>query len=401
MIRKDNQEQCQNILFQLQKDINNILKKVENKILIPELDLRNEHIQQELAKQIALLQRLGEYISRIQKRRWNNIPDCLTLESKLNAANLAVCFLLMGNTENIILAKNIRYDIEYFLNRKKFLGFSINLFTRSLRELPTPTKVLLGLTCAFPIYTVSLLGLGVFANIATACEQNLAPCPFPSQNSNSDSPSLKENTAQKVPKPERWANYKLITMVALAGAFGSIVSILIRLQDYKDRDEYRGSITPIIVGFAKPLIGTAFGVFVFAVISSKIISFPLIESFLKESDQNYYFFFSMAFIVGFSERLDNDIVERVGGGFGLQKSAEKIREEVHQSTEDIHQATDYVRSTAPEFKEMVQDARQILPEVKEVVEDIKDSTTNESAIAASESSQEHSSQTEPSDRKPA
>ncbi|MDF5717644.1 MAG: hypothetical protein PUP93_28205, partial [Rhizonema sp. NSF051] len=76
------------------------------------------------------------------------------------------------------------YSIEYFLNRKSILGYTLNLFRRSVRELPTPTKVLLGLAMALPIYLiaipVSLLCLALLASdmntvlLLTYCHQTPA-----------------------------------------------------------------------------------------------------------------------------------------------------------------------------------------------------------------------------------
>ena len=402
MINKHSHEQSHNLLNKLQQDINDLIKKVDNQLQLPELDLRNEQIQDELAKQIVLLQRFGEYISVIQTSKRQSLAECIALQSKVYAVNLALSFLIMKKTEKITLAKNIRYSIEYFLNTKKPLGWIGNLFKRSVRELPTPTKVLIGLAMAIPVYMIAIpVSFGIvnyLANKVDATSGNTSgvssPSPTPTANSSDNSPKNNENISH-FGKDQ----YPLVVMVALSGAFGSIVSILIRLQDYKYKDEYVGSVTPILVGFAKPLIGTAFGIFVFALLGSGIINFPSIQSNTsKQSNTSnqtsqdnpapiYYFYFSIAFLVGFSERLDNDIVERVGGSFGLQKSAEKIREDVKQSTEDIHQATSFVRTNAPEVKEMIEDAKQILPEVQEAVENIKNSTPDEPGNAHTKSSQ--------------
>ncbi|MEH2070112.1 MAG: hypothetical protein V7K47_18465 [Nostoc sp.] len=395
MINKNNQEQSQNILNKLQQDINDLINKVENQLRLPELDLKSEQIQDELAKQIILLQRLGEYISVIQKKRSQSLTECITLQSKLYAINLALSFLLMKKTEKIVLAKHIRYSIEYFLNNQKPLGWVVNLFKRSVRELSTPTKVLIGLAMAIPVYMIAIpVSFGIVKFLAgnvDALSENTSvvssPSPTPTANSNENLSKSNENIEQKSPikRDLDKDQYGLVIMVALSGAFGSIVSILVRLQDYKYRDEYVRSVTPIVVGFAKPLTGAAFSIFVFALVSSGIISFPSIQS----NSSNYYFYFSIAFIVGFSERLDNDIVERVGVSFGLQKSAEKIREDINQSTENIQQATNFVKSTTPEVKEVIEDAKQILPEVQEAVEDIKNSTPDRPGNAPPKSSQQN------------
>ncbi|WP_298918653.1 hypothetical protein [uncultured Nostoc sp.] len=405
MINKHSYEQSHNLLNKLQQDINDLILKVDNQLQLAELDLRNEQIQDELAKQIVLLQRFGEYISVIQTSKRQSLAECIALQSKVYAVNLALSFLIMKKTEKITLAKNIRYSIEYFLNTKKPLGWIGNLFKRSIRELPTPTKVLFGLAMAIPVYMIAIpVSFGIvnyLANKVDATSGVSSPSPTLTANPSKNLPESNENRKQQLSiKIHFNKDHPLVVMVALSGAFGSIVSILIRLQDYKYRDEYVGSVTPIVVGFVKPLIGTAFGIFVFALLSSGIINFPSIQSNTsKQSNTSnqtlqdnpapiYYFYFSIAFLVGFSERLDNDIVERVGGSLGLQKSAVKIGEDVQQNAvkigevqqslenirEYIEQANNLVRSNASDLKKVTEDAEKILPEVQEVVEDIKKST---------------------------
>ena len=397
MINKHSYEECYHLLNKLEQEINDLILKVDNQLKLPKLELKNEQIQDELAKQIVLLQRFGEYISVIKTNKRQNLAECIPLQSKIYAVNLALDFLLNKKTEKITLAKNIRYSIEYFLNSKKPLGWIGNLFKRSIRELPTPTKVLIGLAMAIPVYMiaipVSFAIVNYLANKVNATSGNTSgvssPSPKPTANPSDNLSKNNENIEQNSSIKSHFnKDHPLVVMVALSGAFGSIVSILIRLQDYRYRDEYVGSVTPIVVGFAKPLIGTAFGIFVFAILKSQIISFPSIKT--SQDNTNYYFYFSIAFIVGFSERLDKDIVERVGGSLGLQKSAVKIGEDVQQNAvkigevqqslekirEYIEQANDLGRSNVnvSDLKKVTEDAKQILPEVQEVVEDIKKST---------------------------
>ncbi|MEH2463874.1 hypothetical protein [Nostoc sp.] len=397
MINKHSYEECYHLLNKLEQEINDLIIKVNNQLQLPKLDLKNEQIQDELAKQIVLLQRFGEYISVIKTNKRQSLAECIPLQSKIYAVNLALDFLLKKKTEKITLAKNIRYSIEYFLNSKKPLGWIGNLFKRSIRELPTPTKVLIGLAMAIPVYMiaipVSFWIVNYLANKVNATSGNISggssPSPKPTGNPSDNLSKSNENIEQNSSIKSHFnKDHPLVVMVALSGAFGSIVSILIRLQDYRYRDEYVGSVTPIVVGFAKPLIGTAFGIFVFAILKSQIISFPSIKT--SQDNTNYYFYFSIAFIVGFSERLDKDIVERVGGSLGLQKSAVKIGEDVQQNAvkiaevqqslekirEYIEQANNLVISNVnvSDLKKVTEDAKQILPEVQEVVEDIKKST---------------------------
>ncbi|MBL1200606.1 MAG: hypothetical protein FWK04_16300 [Nostoc sp. GBBB01] len=83
MINQDNQKECQVFLNNVQDDINYFINKVKNKLQLAKLYLTSEQIQDELAKQTVLLQRFGEYISVIPKRKQKSMTECLALQSKL------------------------------------------------------------------------------------------------------------------------------------------------------------------------------------------------------------------------------------------------------------------------------------------------------------------------------
>ncbi|MGB3615160.1 MAG: hypothetical protein WBA10_15310, partial [Elainellaceae cyanobacterium] len=111
-----------------------------------------------------------------------------------------------------------------------------------------------------------------------------------------------------------------ILLAAFAGALGSMMSILIRLDKLDDENLNN----PFALGFLKPFIGAVFGVIVFAVLSTKVIDIlpagfnihedlPTGSTTLQRRDplgsidsQEIYKIFVAAFIAGFSERLAND-----------------------------------------------------------------------------------------------
>jgi hypothetical protein len=315
----ENQQQCQTILKNLQEEINSLINEVHKKLNGASVDLKDD-IQYELASQIALLQHFSEYILNIQKHRYKDIAVCLTLQSKFNSVKVAMSSLLSPKKEAIILAKNVRYDVEYFINGKKSLGFIKNFFKKATREWSAPTKVLLGLALAVPIYPIAI-GLSSAVTVASVAVtkgywDKVVPSDRITSIAENKSNSASQNPQEKDSSPNitnTFNNFHLVTIVALAGALGSIISILIRLDEYKDND-HKGSSAPILVGFAKPLIGTAFGLFLFTIINSNIL--PIIKvpdsgsTPQQSSDIRYSFFFSVAFIVGFSERLAKDIIER-------------------------------------------------------------------------------------------
>ncbi len=128
-----------------------------------------------------------------------------------------------------------------------------------------------------------------------------------------------------------------IILAAFAGAIGSIMSILIRL-DQMDRENIKN---PFLLGALKPLIGSIFGVAVFAILSTKVIDILPAKFYLESQpegqlagsaggdalsskqssesqdplgdldSQELYKIFLVAFIAGFSERLANDTLKSV------------------------------------------------------------------------------------------
>ncbi|MDF2387840.1 hypothetical protein JMG10_40740 [Nostoc ellipsosporum NOK] len=371
---KENQDQCRNILNTLQKDINELLQKVDNKfnevienlsqdnnLKIADINyLTNSEIQEELAKQIALLQRLFEYTAKIQKKKRKNLAECVILQSKVNSAKVALSFLLIGKTRKIIFAKNIRYSIEYYLNRRSSWGFMNNFFKQAVREWSAPTKVLLGLAMAFPIYTIAVPGSLCVAGLLSLATHIEWKTPV--------NPNSSHKIASRIFKPELtethlfFQRYTLVLVSATAGTFGSIISILLRLKQYRD-SAYKGSPAPILVGFTKPLIGTAFGILVFTIINSNIIStiqVPRAGQDADKTDIEYYFFFSIAFVVGFSERLAGDIIQRAESTL-LPETAKKLKEageEFQSSAKDIHAAGEEFQSSAKDIQLAAEDLKQ-------------------------------------------
>lgn len=104
----------------------------------------------------------------------------------------------------------------------------------------------------------------------------------------------------------------LILLTFVSGATGSVISILSRVSDYHG-DEYGDSALPFYIGLFKPVIGGAFGVFIFAILASGLIqvSNPLNTRDNLDSSINidkWLFFIGISFVGGFSERLAKDII---------------------------------------------------------------------------------------------
>ncbi len=92
-------------------------------------------------------------------------------------------------------------------------------------------------------------------------------------------------------------------LVSFFGALGSIVSIMVRLHDLAKVKTPDSSIL-FFTGLFKPIVGTAFALFLFSVISSGLL--PVVI----QSDKAQFFFAAISFLAGFSERLVHDVVAK-------------------------------------------------------------------------------------------
>ncbi|MCK8044713.1 hypothetical protein MSG37_07445 [Shewanella sp. 1CM18E] len=102
----------------------------------------------------------------------------------------------------------------------------------------------------------------------------------------------------------------LLIMVSLAGALGSIVSIMVRLHEFTTKKDADPSVL-LFTGFFKPVVGAAFAMFVLSVIKAGLIPVKI------DPDVENYFYLALAFVSGFSERFAKDVASKteaiVGG----------------------------------------------------------------------------------------
>ena len=108
---------------------------------------------------------------------------------------------------------------------------------------------------------------------------------------------------------------ELVLVIAIAGAVGSAVSIMVRIQDNESLKENDPTIL-FLIGLFKPIIGVAFALFVFAVLKSQLLPVQVV------TPNEYYFFTALAFVAGFSERFAKDIVARTEKAFANDRPPE-------------------------------------------------------------------------------
>lgn len=97
---------------------------------------------------------------------------------------------------------------------------------------------------------------------------------------------------------------RLIVFVALCGATGSIVSIMVRIRDFSQDTEIDPAIL-FFTGFFKPIIGVSFALFVFSILKAGLLPLKI------EGAGEHFFYFALAFVSGFSERLAKDAVTKM------------------------------------------------------------------------------------------
>ncbi|HEY9625286.1 MAG TPA: hypothetical protein V6C78_33500 [Crinalium sp.] len=261
---------------------------------------------------------------------------------------------LFQEVPNLVLAQKIRRHIEKNLRsyeiQSPILLFLTNSLKDTLNSQSTPLKVSVGLLFSLPLYGAFMLISGaIFLSTSALISKEEAvsspaalnttmivgePRSLPSSNPPSNSAGqvgTKDNgstasTSPSVPRVSIDAldkkgvdavnlqeNIVQVILVVSAGTLGSIVSILTRIREFRN-ENYRDSSLPIFVGLFKPIIGASFGVLIFALINSDLISISTLEG-SQRKEERAFFFYSLAFVVGFSERLANDIVSRTENMF--------------------------------------------------------------------------------------
>jgi N-acetylmuramidase/Putative peptidoglycan binding domain len=110
-----------------------------------------------------------------------------------------------------------------------------------------------------------------------------------------------------------------VVLVGLCGAMGSAVSILTRLADF---EKLRGAsrVSMVMLGFFKPVIGMYSAIFCFALMKSGLLPLQV-----ANPESELYLYMAVCFLVGFSERLAQDLFahaeESFIGAVGREKPA--------------------------------------------------------------------------------
>lgn len=100
----------------------------------------------------------------------------------------------------------------------------------------------------------------------------------------------------------------LMSAVMLVGLLGSTTSILVRIRDFDQVDASEPT-AKLMLGFTKPLVGAAFALFGLLLFKSNVL--PIVRLPSQDPLAENSFFLAMAFVLGFSERLAQDLISQV------------------------------------------------------------------------------------------
>jgi hypothetical protein len=315
--RLDLDQQPQNIQKveignQVALEINSLVTEIQALVVASHQQLEDK-IQQELSKLLSVLRQAGKLANQ------KNLAEAETLEAELKVVtlNLSIAIAALKEGKNFLLAKKLRQDAESALRKaeKTWQAWFVDSYKRFLHSARMPTKILTGLMVALPIYICVPAQIAQVLINATdnLVEQGVLTDSL--EDRNQDIPIMYDKDFIDLTN--------LFILSIISGATGSIISILTRIDEYKNKDEneeYEDSILPIVIGVIKPVVGAGFGVLVFAIIASQILPISLGHTNdQKRQDLRWLSFVAITFVAGFSERLVKDIISQTEEQFVTTK----------------------------------------------------------------------------------
>lgn len=346
-------------------------------------------LQEEVATLYILLPKIRKLLIKIENEEESS--DRQSQRVRKNKIRKDELEILLQHTENAIelltyghpsiyLAQEIRINIQKALNfydRGWFFSFFLNRWVDFCNSKSDPLKVVMGLVISTPIFlalfAIALYYLSVGQNQlkaqVEATRQTLLIGQYrddpevASQESSIVGPKVKNQIQSEIQKTldnssidleglspnekkllqeeidkrklsqleESQQDYALLfflLLVACSGAFGSIISLFIRMNDFEEK-EYSNPLILLLTGALKPLIGAIFGLLLCGVLKSGILTIR-INAAPDQHKSDELLFCSLAFVVGFSERLAKDVIKRTENTLLGSSEQTTLREETHQ-----------------------------------------------------------------------
>jgi hypothetical protein len=115
----------------------------------------------------------------------------------------------------------------------------------------------------------------------------------------------------EIPEQFFGINSSLVLLAAGSGSIGSIISIMSRVGNLTEL-ESNDHMVYFFTGLFKPLIGTAFAVFIFCLVKAGIVPIDL-----GNETREVLIISSIAFLSGFSERFANDFTRKAENALSI------------------------------------------------------------------------------------
>ena len=149
----------------------------------------------------------------------------------------------------------MRRDIEYAIIKADYplLAPCIEIFKNFLYKAETHTKVCFGLFAALPIHLLAPVALAYLLAIANSHLEPLFAESAQRQltlQSSSDNRQVESNEAARISKYDFDEASALLILSAMAGATGSVVSIMLRLEQYQN-PKYKETLLPRAISFSR------------------------------------------------------------------------------------------------------------------------------------------------------
>jgi hypothetical protein len=227
-------------------------------------------VQDELGKLIGLLARARQ-----------------PLDANLLAVADITATSLLSATPNLTLARSARKAIE------RQLGFRVNFFNAVFNPRSSVGMVVVGLLMLLALSAP----LFIFAAVSWGGRTQVF--------------GIEES---------------MLRMVAFCGLIGSIVSIMVRIGQFSAMEERDPSVL-YLTGLFKPVVGSAFAVFVYLLLNAGVANIGV------EPGKERFFSGALAFVSGFSERLAQDLTTRVEQVVGAGQPAAPLAGAVRDLTQ--------------------------------------------------------------------